>query len=310
MISLLIAAALAGGTYHPDDIAAQSEAFARASEAAPKYEEAESTSRMVAQALTVYEENLDLLGDRAPATERERHAELKKAYGREKASLAAFAGDLMGDFDQVFTEAMERAVGAHPDAVMCERMLSKGGLPGMPAKQESNPECKGDDLSASIAAAMDADAVLSGAVDELVARNWPVVTTPADSQAPLSDAPTWISVDGLFKQTHKDALRSLRQQDEDARLPIAAALEEGADPATQLDAARAITETTAASRASLAAPLWAAIDKAAAKRAKKGKDPLAFCANPVELGGCTGTNGTSDGVESLLADKKVAKALR
>ncbi|TNE84320.1 MAG: hypothetical protein EP330_29315 [Deltaproteobacteria bacterium] len=307
MISLLLATALAGGTFHPDDIAAQSEAFARASEAAPKYEEAEADSRMLAQALTTYEENLDLLGSRAPEGARERLDTLRTTYGREQAELQSFAGALMEDFDTVFTAAMERAVAAYPDAQMCARTVRKAGLPGMPGKEEANPECQGDDLSADIAKAMDGDAQLAAQVDELLAREWPTMTSPEDAQAPIGASERWVTVDRFFGEAAGETLRAIRQADEDARLPIAAALEEGKDPASQLDAARKITEQTAAKRAALAAPFWAAIDKAVAKRVKKGNDPIAFCANPVELGGCTGENASAELTEVLLADKKVGK---
>ena len=155
MIALFLSSALAGGTYHPDDIAALSQAFARAAEAAPLYEEAEAASRMVASSLATYQQSLDLLGERAPAAERERLEGLWTAYGREQAELQSFAGALMEDFDTVFTAAMERAAGAHPDAVMCERSIRKAGLPGMPGREEANPGCQGEDLSPTIAAAMD-----------------------------------------------------------------------------------------------------------------------------------------------------------
>ncbi|MCO4744111.1 MAG: hypothetical protein KC912_04945 [Proteobacteria bacterium] len=309
MILLLATTAFGGGYFHPDDLAGASTSFARASEAAPIYEEAESTSRDMAASLTLYEENLDLLGDRAPAAERERLATLLKAYNREQAQLQAFAGALMEDFDQVFTGAMERAVAAHPDAVLCETVVRTRALPGMPAKEEANPDCKGENLNAAISAAMDADPVLTGAIDELLGREWPAITQPTDAQAPIGGESSWVSVDRFFEEGAKASLTTIRRDDENDRLPIAAALEEGADPASQLELAHQITEKTAARRASFAAPVFAATDKALAKRAKKGKTTASWCANPSTLGGCTGENANREMLEALLGDKKVAKAL-
>lgn len=309
MIHLLIASALASGTYHPDDIAAQSEAFARAAEAAPVYEDAEAASRMVSSSLATYQQNLDLLGERAPAAEKERLTALWTAYGREQAELEGFAGALMEDFDMVFTAAMERAAAAYPDAVMCERSVRKRGLPGMPGKEEPNPDCQGEDLSPTIAAAMDADAALATQIDELLARTWPGITAPSDAVSPIGGEGPWYTVDGVFERGAKAQLKAIDRADDDARLPIAAALEEGADPASQLEAARAVTAATAAARAALAAPVLAAIDKASAKREKKGQPAIAWCANPMSLGGCTGEPAGAAATDALIADKKVAKAL-
>jgi hypothetical protein len=304
----LTLSAMAGGHYHPDAIAGASQAFARASEAAPLYEEAESASRGVALGLQTYEENLDLLGDRAPAAERERMENIRQSFGREQAALAEFAGRLMEDFDMVFTQAMERAVAAHPDAQMCEATIRKAALPGMPAKEEANPDCTGEDLNGTIAAAMDADEALSGQIDELLGREWPTITVPDDPQNPIGSE-LWVTVDRFFGKAAKPSLRAIRDRDEAARLPIAAALEEGADPKSQLEEAQKITAETAAARASLAAPVFAAADKFSAKRAKKGHGPIGWCANPVELGGCKGENASGDLTDLLLGDKKVSKAL-
>ena len=306
---LLTTTALAGGHFHPDAIAGQSKAFARAAEAAPAYEAAEGTSQSIARALESYESNLDLLGERAPAAERERLDQIRTTWGREQAELSDFASALMEDFDMVFTAAMERALEAHPEARMCEATLRESSLPGMPAREKSNPDCTGEDLNPGLAAAMDADPALASQIEELLSRSWPAMTTPDQPQPAIGDTGSWVAVDRFFSEAATPALKAIYQADEDARLPIAAALEDGADPASQLDKARAITEQTAARRAALAAPVLAAADKLASKLTRKGQPSISWCANPIAFGGCEGDNATGELSDALLRDKKVSRAL-
>jgi len=308
---LLVLPALAGGHYDPAEIARQSEQYARAADAAgATFRDRSAAVEVVARGLVQYEEALDLLGDRAPADQRERQAALEKAFHREKAVLQAFAGTMMDDFDSEFSAALDRV--APDDAVACQTMIPTGkALPGMPAPMKKNPECPGEDLSARLAQKIDQDPALKTAIDEILALEWPQVTVPDTPQAPVGPSERWIAVQPWFRAVAPSRLKAIDRADEDARLPIEAALED--DPTTDemralVDDAKAIDARTASARAQLAAPTLAAIARWNDKKAKKDLD-VGLCANPIPFGGCTGQDATQAIGPQLREDKKVARTL-
>jgi hypothetical protein len=311
MILLLAPAALAEpvGFYHPEDIAPRSELFAEASaNLSGPFEQRAGALEQLAVALRHYREALDLLGDRAPQAERERLEAIEKSFHRQEAELQAFADALVGDFDGAMRGAMERAAASYGEAMRCQGQIAAGPrVPGMPVKTQKNPECQGRDLNADIAAAMDADAELKAVVDEVLGREWPAVTFPEEPQAPVGAGEQWLSVRDLLVAGARDALRAIDREDDQARMAVEAALEQGdADLEALKATVTGIEQRTAEARAALAAPLLALAE---ARLAKLKEPPTAWCANPRLLGGCTATDRSTDLVGKLLDDKKFAKAL-
>lgn len=309
--ALLVLAAHAGGHYDPSVIARQSTAYATVADSAGQtFKQRSTRAQAVATALNDYEAGLDLLGDRAPQADRDRHAALKKTFNREKAVLQVFAQTLLEDFDGVFSQAVERAA---PDgAVPCRTRIPKGkALPGMPAPMQDNPECTGTDHTAAIIEAVDADAELAAAVQEIAALEWPPITLPDQARSPVGPEARWLAVHPFMQGVLGARLEEIRRKDEEDRLFIEAAMEEEPDT-TRLkglvDDARAITRRTAKARAEAAAPVLDAIDEWNDKKAKKGLD-VGWCANPERLGGCTGQDVTETVGAQILADKKVQRAL-
>jgi hypothetical protein len=288
--------------------------FASASERLQQaYGERERAIESLSAALRQYRTALDLLGDRAPAAERERLDALERDYQRQYAVAQAFADDLVGSFDAAFQAAVDEAVAGAGGAVECEATVSSGPrIPGMPAKRTANPACQGKDLNADLAAAVDADPALKAAIDEVVGRPWPEVALPPEPQTPIPAGPAaaerWLSVHDLMMAGAREALQAVELRDDEARDAIEAKLEQGAGTA-ELEAlqpeARRIEAATAAARADVAAPVLAAAEAAMAKW--KGEPPAGWCANPVALGGCTGADASRDLVGRLVDDKKVAK---
>lgn len=309
-ILLLSALASAGpGHVHPSEIARHSGLYTKAAESAgAKFQQIEAKSEAMAAALAAYETSLDLLGDKAPASERARLQELRRTFNRERSVLQAFATTLMEDFDTEFSQAMERVL--PKGAEICEPTVSEGAaLPGMPARTKPNPDCKGEDLNQQTATRMDADPSLKAAVEEMLSLEWPSLTLEAQAQAPIG-ASTWIPVETFFKQVAGAQLKQIDRADEEARLPFAAALEAGAsreELESLREQARKVTDRTAAARASLARET---IEVVPARSDRKGVPALGWCANPALFGGCTGTEATSEHIQAILADKKVSKTLR
>lgn len=313
MLTLLCALmSLAGGNYHPPEIAAKSKVYTKAAESAGQaFRDRSSDVEVMAAALVEYREALDLLGSRAPQAELDRLAAMQKQFNRDRAVLEAFANTMMQDFDDEFSAALSRSLPA--DAVSCRSQIPTGpALPGIPSPMEENPDCTGENLNTSLAAKLDADAALSAAVTEIIALEWPTVRPEPVAQAPIGSAERWVSVQPWFRALIGSALKKVDAADESERLEFYAALENKPSPEQMKDmlgSARALTKRTASTRATLARPTLAAIDTWNAKKAKKNLD-FSWCANPEILGGCTGTDATGEVGKVAATDKRVVKSTR
>ncbi|MCB9671802.1 MAG: hypothetical protein H6734_20160 [Alphaproteobacteria bacterium] len=303
---LWVTAALAG-FYHPRDVAAESGMYGSVAQvAATRASDAQQRARSLALALQDYEEALDLLGPAASEAERARLHALTRQYNRELAVLQAAVDRLVGGFDAAFVASMERALAKHPGAVRCERDVATGpSIPGLGARTQRNPACQGDDLNSAIAAVMDADPRLAADLDVLDAA-LPGFTLEPVPTSIVADR--WIGVAPFFQAAAGKALKGIRRADEEARLPIEAAIEQGASR-EELEAlkprAEAIDADTARRRAELGVPVLARADAVLAKKAPG----VGWCAQPATLGGCTGTDATAELAAVLRADKKLQKAL-
>ncbi|MFT7519857.1 MAG: hypothetical protein ACI9MC_002001 [Kiritimatiellia bacterium] len=314
LLNLLWMAANAAspGHYHPADIAMSSELYTQTAEkASGTFSDRQELLDSVAVALADYREGLDLLGDRAPRAEQDRLATLEKRFNRERAVLSAFASIMMEDFNEEFTQAMERAIPA--GAVACQPRVATGpSLPGIPARTQPNADCKGTSVSKRMGSALDADPTLQTAVREIMALSWPTITVDSTAQAPIGEATTWIATSAFFRKAANATLKRIDKQDTDARLDFEAALEQELSKEqlqAMLGKAHKITAATAQMRAAAAAPTLDAVDQWSAKRLKKGETAVSWCASPALLGGCTGTDGTRSPGKALLVDKKIAKTL-
>jgi hypothetical protein len=309
-----LAYADSAGFYHPNDIATASALFGRAADSAGvTFEERSAKAEGIAGALRDYELALDLLAVRAPVDEHVRLEELDRQFNREFAVLQVFSDAMMDDFMREFEASLERALADLPGAIPCEREIADGPqIPGMRTRTKANPECRGEDLNARLAATMDADPTLGAAIAEILALEWPDLSVNPSAQTPSGGGERHVHVDALLRAGARSALRDIDADDEQARLPFEAAIEEGAskEELERLVAdAQRVTEQTATRRGALAAPVLAAASKVTAKWTKKGEPATGWCANPVLFGGCTGADDTGELVPRLLEQAKVANAL-
>ncbi len=313
LLLALTASALAGGFYHPDDVAAASQRFAEAqTQLSGPLEERQGAARTLSAALRQYREGLDLLGDRAPAEQIRRLQEMETDYLRQFNALQVFADDLIMDFDGAFTSALERALAAHPDATECQARIAVGPrVPGMAGRTQDNPACEGPNLNEAIGKAIDADAELATALPGIVGRSWPNLGLEPQAVDAVGNGQRYVSVRNLMVAGAADALRAIDRADDDARVAIDAALEDGADAAElkQLEAqGQQVAADTRAKRSALAAPVLVAAEAALAKWGKTD-GATAWCAQPRPLGACLGDDVSGELIDRLLADKKVGKAL-
>ena len=275
------------------------------------FEDRQRDAKVLATALRSYELSLDLVGERAPVAERERLTAAWKEYNREFAVLDAFATTMMEDFDAEFRAALERSLKNHPGAMECVAEVATGPkMMGIKQRTQPNPDCKGNDLNVQIAHELDVDPILTKAVAEIVALRWPEVALDSAPQAPIGAGERAVNVAALVREVTPRALAAIDSADRDARDAFAARIEQGASKdelVALVDSSHALSAKTAEARAAAGRPVLAAADKALAKWAKKGAPATAWCANPVDLGGCTLPDATKDLVPALLQDKRVAK---
>jgi hypothetical protein len=298
--------ALAAGHYDPNEVAARSAQFTRAAEAmAPAFEQAESAASGLAGGLRAWEEAIDLLGARAPAGERAALDAAEGEFFRQRAVLAAFATRQAEDFDALFREAIERAT-AGDDLAPCS---ARSGLRLGPSRGGERV-CAGADKTDDVVRQIDADRVLVAGIDQLLGAPWPTIKLDVARLPALMAPPVFVGE--LLHRAAGDQLQAIDRADAEARVPFEAAIEEGASPAQLAalrDEAAAVDAATASRRAALAAPLLAAVDAARAKAAKRGDMLPDLCVRPDVFGGCGGPSSPA-GLGELLADPKVAAAVR
>ncbi len=312
---IFCAQALAGGFYHPSDVAGSSAVYRNAAEGTgAAIQQLQDRAGSLSIGLRDYEEALDLLGDRADPSERERLKTLTIQYNRQFATAQAFAEVMAEDFDTEFTAAMDRALDAVGGGTLCVGMVPDGrGVPGMRQPMKPNPDCKGEDRNAQIADKMDKDKALATAVAEILALEWPQIQL--DTAEPGTAAGTgdrYVQTSLFFEAVIPKTLKRIRLDDDTERLDIQAAIEDNASKEQLVayrEQARAISEATSAKRAAVASPILDAADTSAAKWQKKGQAPFAWCASPQSLGGCTGTDASTELVTQISADKRVTKLL-
>jgi hypothetical protein len=155
---------------------------------------------------------------------------------------------------------------------------------------------------------MDANPSLVGVVDQLLAEEWPTVGLSGAEQKPvkLTGKDGYVRLAPLVQALAGDQItkldddldrslgdldRDLQGSEDDAR----AALERG----------EALRVTYESELAALGETVLGAIEK---PLDKAGVD-IGVCANPVALGGCTGTDRTDEVIALVKDNKKVLKAL-
>jgi len=314
LLALSLSAQAQDGYYDTTSIAMASEVFTEANALQTQYAEVSGRSGAIATALNEYQTALDLLGPAAPEGQQEHLDDLARRFAREQATLQAFVDTLITDFDGTFTAAMERAIAAHDGtATECEGRVAVGRqLPGMPARTEANPDCEGEDLNATLAAAMDADPELRPAVVSLMATPWPTLTVADAPQPPTGGAVT-VPVVPFANEVLSDTLRRIERAEDEARLPIDAALEDGTDDAETArlrEQVSRIEAQIAGLRHNAFAPVMAAAAKRFAKAEKKGGPEVGWCANPAFFGGCTVPLLDETAWIMVANHKKVQKAAR
>ncbi|MCB9765511.1 MAG: hypothetical protein H6739_37400 [Alphaproteobacteria bacterium] len=308
----LVFAALAGdapaGYYHPDRVAASSLTFARYAEAlGPKFEEVQGTLARTGEDLAELEQALLLAGDRAPEGTRawyeDQRRKLTHGYLRTQAHVSFLEEDSLA----TFSAAMERALADVGGPYSLTECAGATGIAAMTGPGRSGAsKCEGVDLNDPIAKAMDADAALTKAVDEILGVEWPEVA-PEPAPQPLiaiTGTAEVVALAPLARALIGDKLDAHAAQFEAELAPLERGIE--SKDAEAIEAAAQVRARYEAAVTAEGQALLAALDK----RAPKLNKELALCVNPQSLGGCEGP-APSEALLNLLAqDKKLLKSLK
>ncbi len=304
--AFLIGTAFAGepAHYHPDDVAKASKAFGTvAASMGPAFEDRQSRIVRLGVALTELELGVGLLGADAPTELVSWSLTTRKKVVGETLRLQRHVDLLQEDYGRVFGAAVERAlptVGRGFELRAC----GATGVLAMIGKKD----CAGMDLNPKFASSIDADATLARELADIASVEWPSFEAPkaAEPTVALTGNTRWVS-GGVAAQALLGARVATLQEDLERKLDQLLP-----DAPTKDDLVRAQAEKTSylATLGADGLVLRTAILSALTRAAKKGGPAeVAWCANPVALGGCPGEDATKQVLDLLGADKKFLKEI-
>lgn len=288
--------------YHPDDIAAKSTQFAAASEAVgPKFEAGDKQVEQLGKATGRLELGTALLGAKATPELQKWTSDTRRQVTGQYLRLQKHVELIQGDFSNVFGAALNRVLPgltAGKDAREC----AASGVAAMMHRTD----CTGEDLNASLAAALDKDTKLQTNLQEILSVEWPAVAITPQAQATVAvtGAERWVSIWALGERFAKTKLTD-RETTLDAALEALSdsleAREKGA-----LDAAEAARKQWSTDVGADGDALRSAAEATLAKQ-KSAPTAWGWCANPKSLGGCVGEDATTSVIDLLAADKKFSR---
>ena len=308
---LMLASVLAetAAHYSPDSVAAQSATFARFAQAlGPRGEALDEQLAVAGSAIHELDLGVDLLGERAPEDLRAWRLEQRKLYAQRGLQAQSFSDWIQEASTEVFTAAMDIAISDHGGALESCKARSGMAAIAMGPMGGGTQSCPGADVSAELAAAMDANAELTGVVDQLLAEPWPEVKLGSAGQQvqPFVGSDGYVRVAVLAEALMRRRLEALEDgldrdlSDLDRALGLG-----GVEAQAALDEAQARRLRHEADLAREGQRLLGAIEKPLGKQGVQ----VGLCANPPALGGCEGRDRTQEVIEALRDDKKVLKAL-
>jgi hypothetical protein len=312
MLALLLTSAFADelppAHYHPDKIAAKSEIFAEFSRSlSPRFDTLQADLSRWSQPVEDLERAVLLMGDRAPEALQDYAEEQRRTLVHQYLTAQAHVTTVEDDSAATFGDAMGAALDQFvSDYALyeCGESMSLVNLAGPGGRAKAR--CEGESLNEAIAAALDGDAALRAAVDEMIGLEWPqVALTPAEQAAvPLTGGDGYIQLAQLAEALDGQTLSSMAANLEDKLSPVESRIAAGDEAAlTEAEAIRERYELAMAARGDQ-------LLEAVARVLEKDRALVGICANPEALGGCAGEDRTRELVPELVGHKKIVKALK
>ena len=291
------------GYYNESEISKSSTLFAEAAKvSAPQFAKAESAIRQHASIIKTMETNIAILNDNDLKTWFTQNQKYMIGY---RIQVSQHASMLTADYDKEFSDAMNRAI-AELDF---DGTLEICAAQAIHAMMGAAPKCDGTSFSKTLAETMDADEALQKAIGSINSVPWPTVNISTESMpiVEVTGASGYINlhtfVEQMMGQRMQQHQRWLEQQND--------ALIEGIESGDK-EAIKKAEDNRSLYLQRLSADgetLFRALQKYADKRGKKNPvvQSVGFCGNVEELGGCQGTDVTSDVIAVLKSDRYWAK---
>jgi hypothetical protein len=245
-------------------------------------------------------------------------------FGQEFETLQQELTTMSVGYEQAFEAALLRAVDglAAPAAECAPKKDLMAGL-AQPGGASSAPTCPGENRSADLAAAWDKDAELKSALDAIDPAAFQDVTSYGGEEPPLAlgagSGPAWVHPAALAEALPEaiEAIDTVDRRAAEGRQALRQARADIPDDAPDFDdrrkkiveRARGIRAWSADQKAAIGAAAWESLERNRKKGKKAGWSGAGVCLNPSGWGGCPGDDVTSEVADTLVDDKKLAKAL-
>ena len=220
---------------------------------------------------------------------------IAKEYEQNNHVAQEFLNSFVQDFSDVFEKYTRSYLSSFPNAVSCKQSPMGGG------------KCVGEDISTKISKKLDSNTDLQKSIADVYSREWPAPALPT-KQFPvlaITGDEFFISLDvstqalfgkkmAAYHKWYQTSFEAISEEDPQYKAKAEALYEE-------------LTQKMQQDKK--------AIDNAFAVVIKNHKkkdiryNKLGFCANPVELGGCVGTDITKEALQKLIDNKKAKKII-
>jgi len=287
------------GYYNETEISKASVLFAEASKiSAPQFAKAESTIRQHAGIIKDMETNIALLNNTELETWFSQNQKYMLGY---RLQVSKHASMLTEDYDTEFSSAMNRAIeGLEFDGTLeiCEAQA-------IHAMMGAAPKCDGTSFSTQLAKSMDNDPTLQTAIESINAIPWPEAKVAIQSMpiVEITGGTAYIDLNTFVRQMMGERMKEHQQWLEQQNDALVEGLETGDQEAfKKAEQNRSLYLDRLSSDGQV---LFATFEKYAAKRGKKNPvvQSVGFCGNLEELGGCEGTDVTSEVIALLKSDR-------
>jgi hypothetical protein len=204
-------------------------------------------------------------------------------------------------YDTEFTAARDRAI----ESLDFEGEITPCEAQSIHALMGSAPKCDGLDLNKTISKKIDADQTLKAALTTINAQEWPSPQVTTDTMEPISvtGVTHYIQLEDFSAVMLQDILTSHQRWLEQQNDSIIEGIESGDPEAIKL--AKSQRQEYLSRLATDGDKLINTLTIYSEKRAKKTPylSTMGICVNHRDLGGCSGTDVTSDFIALAKSDK-------
>jgi len=308
LLTISLATASPSGWYHPDAVATQSVLFKQLTDGLmPRFEKLERDLAVTGAPLIELDRAVLILGSRAPTLVSTYADGLRKRAAHARLQSQALVDAVQEDSAVTFGGALERAKASVKMPESTELCQPLTGIAALNAGARSAKSCEGESWNERLVESLDKDPALVADVEEMLAVPWPSFELSGEvlPTLPFTGEDGYIAVGAVANAFLEPALEELR---DDLGADLEGLLDE--PEANNQERRLAKAEALRAAYEQDVSRIGAGFLTAVETELKKRKVGVRLCANPVELGGCEGTDRTASTIETLQKSKRFMKSIR